>query len=351
MSKIIINLKGGLGNQLFQAAAALSLSQIYKKKCEYIFKNNKEDKYRRNLEIYPLLKKFRVKKFEINLNKKLVYLDQYDIDHPLYFSPKSPLIYSEKNIYLEGFFFNYRIHEQKVISSIKSYIRKIKIHKNLLDLKYISIHLRELHGTDTNQIDNKIDNIDISFYIEAINRIKSNSYLSKIKNAVVFSDTWKNPENSKILPEIKFLLKKSKINYINGDLLIKSPLDILNIFSYSKCNIISNSTLSWWGAYLSNGKVFSPVMSLWEPNLKIPDSWEQIYSDEIVLRTHHNKVYFYPSIKNEEDLKFYNYQRFLNMYKFRGFLKRIYKILRLNKFIKLIKLLGLFQENHHKTFF
>ena len=64
---------------------------------------------------------------------------------------------------------------------------------------------------------------------------------------------------------------------------------VLNIFAHSQFCIISNSTLSWWGGYLSEGNVFSPVMNIWEPNLKVPDNWNQIYSNELTLKTHHNK--------------------------------------------------------------
>ena len=45
----------------------------------------------------------------------------------------------------------------------------------------------------------------------------------------LFCDTWKNPENSRLLPQIKKLLKE-RISYINGDKEIKSSLDILNVF-------------------------------------------------------------------------------------------------------------------------
>ena len=61
--------------------------------------------------------------------------------------------------------------------------------------------------------------------------------LNKIKYGVVFCDTWKNPKNSKLLPQIKELLKKTGISYINGDKEIKSTLDIINIFhSQMLCN-------------------------------------------------------------------------------------------------------------------
>ena len=117
-----------------------------------------------------------------------------------------------------------------------------------------------------------------------------NPNFSGIKNAIVFSDMFENPNNSKLLPQIKDLLQNSGFNYLNGDNEINSPLEIINILSLSRCCIISNPTLSWWGL-IYNGKIFSPVMNLWEPNLKVPDHWEQILR-EIKPKTHHRKTVF-----------------------------------------------------------
>ena len=41
--------------------------------------------------------------------------------------------------------------------------------------------------------------------------------------------------------------------------------------------ICSNSTFSWWGAYMSNGKKICPIFSIWEPVLMTPDNWIQIH--------------------------------------------------------------------------
>ena len=353
MSNIIINLRGGTGNQLFQAAAALSLAYTYKKNCQFCIDNINKDKFKRKLEIFELLENLDVREKNSKEKYSTIYLDEYDIDHPLYFSKYSPLASLKNDIHLEGYFTNYRIHNPYVKKKIKSYIRKLKINDKLKNLDFIAIHLRELHGTGGIEIKKKIDNIQIKYYSEALKRITKIPDLSKIKYGVVFCDTWKNPKNSKLLPQIKELLKQNGIKYINGDAEIKSTLDIINIFSISKCCVISNSTLSWWGAYLNSGKTFSPVMNLWEPNLKIPDHWEQIYSEEINPYTHNNQFIFKPIIKNERDINYniYNPKRLFVIKIYRIILKKTNQFCLVKVLKKYLIYLGLLKENPNKTFF
>jgi len=352
LSNLIINLRGGAGNQLFQAAAAASLAYIYKKNCKFCIDKISKDKYKRKLEIESLLHHLGVKENKVKKKNNIIYLDQYDIDHPLYFSEQSPLASLKKDIQLDGYFTNYRMHKLEIKEKIKSSVNKLEINKKFKKLKFIAIHLRELHGTGESEKTKKIDNIPINYYEEAINLIIKDKNLSGVKHAVVFCDTWKNLNSSKLLPKLQYLLKKFGINYINGDKEINSPLDIINIFSFSKCCIISNSTLSWWGAYLSKGRIFSPVMNLWEPDLKIPDHWEQIYAGEIEPITHHKKNIYQTSIKRENIMnhRIYNSRRLLIIKIFRKLLNEIKYIRLFKKLKKLIKCIGFCKENPYKTF-
>ena len=352
MSDIIIDLKGGTGNQLFQTAAALSLAKIYGKRCRYSKENINKNKYNRKLEIYDLLNQLKVVE-EVKIeNKNKIYLDQYDIDHPIYFSENSPLSKLKKDIQIEGYFTNYRIHNKEVFEEIKAYIKRLNMVQKYKDMDYIAIHIRELHGTGKNKINDLIDNLSIDYYSKCLNKIFLNNSNKNLKNAIVFRDTWRDPDKSRITPQIQSLLNNYGIQYINGDEAISSSLEIVSILSYSKFCIISNSTLSWWGGYLSDGKVLSPVMNMWEPDLKVPDKWNQIYSNEITPKTHHNKSIFDSVVlkENSYKTKVYNQKR-LKVIKFTRFISK--KLNSTNIFINFkswLRSKGILSENSYTTF-
>ena len=350
MNNLIIKLKGGTGNQLFQAAAAASLSKIYNKKCLFDIESIGANKYKRKLEIEPILDLLSIKK---NYPDKRIFLDEYDIDHPIYYTKNSPLTRIKIDFHLEGYFTNYRIHNRDIIENIRIYINQLDTIKKFDNENFFVLHIRELHGTGLNKSDYSIDSLDFDYYVNVFDLISRNSKLNKVKNAIVFSDLWENPENSVLLPKIKNLLKKYNLNYINGDKYIKTPLEILNIFSHSEFSIISNSTLSWWGGYLSKGKVFSPVMCLWEPNLKIPDNWNQVYGNEIHPRTHHSNLAFenFFNPKNLNHRILYNSKRKKIIALTRIIYIFISKKPLFSKIRNFLKNIGFLPENANSTFF
>ncbi len=352
MKKLIIKLKGGTGNQLFQVAAALSLAKINSKFCKFTSHRISNNKYNRKVEILPLLKELSISEEKINLNKNIIYLDQFDIDHPIYFSNNSPLSKLKKDIQIEGYFTNYRLHDPMVFKKIKKFVNGIVMTNDYSNVEYISIHLRELHGTGSNEIRNNIDSLNIEYYSRCLDEIKKHDPGCKIKNAFVFCDMWKNLNRSKLLPKVKDLLKNNGIKYINGDTKVNSSMELLSVFSNSTYSIISNSTLSWWGAYLSDGKVFSPVMNLWEPNLKTPDHWNQIYSNEVMPNTHHRRLIFNPSIIKEKEgyEKMYNLKRTRVIKLTRTILSKLISSTILNKFNRWLKSIGILPENSNTTF-
>lgn len=353
MSDIIVKLKGGTGNQLFQATAALSYAEIYGKPCRFSKDDICNNKYKRKLEISSLLNELGVLENIKKENKEILFLDEHDINHPIYFSKKSPLSKLDEDIYIEGYFTNYRIHNKNVLKKIKAHIKGLNQAQKFKEINYVAIHLRELHGSGKTQLSKSIDNLNIDYYKKCLYEIFQNNSNSNIKKAIVFSDMWKNPKKSNLIPLIKDLLKNNRIQYINGDSEINSSLDIINIFSHARFSIISNSTLSWWGAYLSDGKIFSPVMNLWEPDLKVPDHWEQIYANEIAPKTHHRKFRFENLVQKDKFInhKVYNLKRLKFMKFTRFILTRLNSLNIIIKFRVWLKYKGISPINSFTTFF
>ena len=93
-------------------------------------------------------------------------------------------------------------------------------------------------------------------------------------------------------------------------------------------------------------------MNLWEPNLKIPDHWKQVYTNEISPKTHHNKLVFQPIIRNKQNANFriYSYKRIIIIKVFRKISSKVNYFLKLKMFLKIIQYIGLLPENPNNTY-
>ena len=117
----------------------MSLSKTYKNKFFQILIINI-----RKLEIFDILQDFGIDENIEKSKKDIFYLDEYDIDHPLYFSTSSPLAMG-KDIQLDGYFLNYRLHDKEVIKKIKTRINNLQVVEKIKKIEFIAIHLRESH--------------------------------------------------------------------------------------------------------------------------------------------------------------------------------------------------------------
>jgi len=255
-NRIIIRVRGGLGNQLFIYAFARYLSLILKspvfleKQTGFI-----KDRYRR---------KYLLNKFNIQLNAcpwyfslfyplrhrsavitKLIYGDAIYMDDIEYNTdPELALFKIEKSkrIYLDGYwqdsiYFNqYEDIIKKDLSlKVKINSQNQKMANDMIHCNSVAIHLRRVKY-------NKL--LELDYYLKAVNQIKS-----KVKYPVfyVFSDDIKWCRKNFII-DGSFIFVDN--NYNN---------EISDIWLMSQCKhfIIANSTFSWWGAWLSNnpGKI------------------------------------------------------------------------------------------------
>lgn len=238
---IYCNLMGGLGNILFQIAATKSLS--IKKNTDCSFPNfishlqliNTETNHNPNLKHADEYLQF----IKINTESPKSKLETYE--YPFEYSDFIP---DENDFFIKGYFQTekYFINCREEILQL-FYSDKIN---NLINAKYsfinsinaTSIHVRR---GDYLKYPNRHPVLDINYYEEALKYTKQDLI-------IVFSDDIEWCKNN---------IKHEKT------LFIVDEKDYIELFLMSKCknNIISNSSFSWWGAWLNrniNKTVIAP---------------------------------------------------------------------------------------------
>ncbi|MFN3403734.1 MAG: alpha-1,2-fucosyltransferase [Cytophagaceae bacterium] len=265
---IVIKLKGGLGNQMFQYAFAKSLSEKYSVPF-YLDHTFLEDK--------SFKKDFTFRDFELDVfnitNRraesdqlkyflkpsqffpKLLFKLRKKIYGPLYvhepaYKYNSDLMIVKDRIYFEGYFQSYKYFQQyqeairkdftfqtSLIKEVNPLVEKIKSSVS------VSVHFRRGDMANNKVINNVHGICDLEYYEKAIQYIRAN-----VNNPVFyfFSD---EPE----WIEKNFPLGDLQYHVIKGNSSNKSFLDMY-LMSCCDHNVIANSTFSWWAAWLNDNK-------------------------------------------------------------------------------------------------
>jgi hypothetical protein len=253
---ITINLDGGLGNQMFQYAAACSLAESLNTPLTLNTHEFNKAHLRRyelnalpnitepflNERLHKLLNSSSLAaKFKRKLKGYRVYKQpHYHVD-PDFFSLTAPvhlrgyfqseLYFAENaNLIREKFKFDNSLLSEKTLS----YLSLIKNDNT------VSVHFRRGDYVSDQKTNEHHGTCDSSYYLKAIDFISS-----KTSNAhyIIFSDD---------IPFVKEtqLFQDKKHTFIE-----KSPemQDYEEMLLMSKCknNIIANSSFSWWGAWLN----------------------------------------------------------------------------------------------------
>lgn len=277
---ITINLKGGLGNQMFQYAAARHLSIKYQTdlvlNTEYFLNIPKGDVPRKyQLDIFNIDKNIKIKETIKPAIKFIQKIILKLFNEKILYNFSNILLKLNLPVYLNGYFQSEKYFKESRNILLKEFTLK----KELGDeAKKIKAMLQKSEGVCLNIRRGdylRPDYIKIyglcsmEYYNEALKYIKDN-----IKNPLicVFSD---DPE---------WVKKEFKINNI-----IFAGTDILKdyeqmyLMSICKHNIIANSSFAWWGAWLNqntNKIVIGPKQ--WFANKTsnqldiLPKEWIQI---------------------------------------------------------------------------
>lgn len=276
---VIIRIQGGFGNQLFTYSCGYALAK--RMDANLLLDTSQHDSgYFRQLELYNLNIEYKDKtnykaknniinkiyrKFKIGLLTKMIY------EHKTYTFQQE--IFEQKgNIFLQGYWQSYKyfdeykndlkrqfmpVYEQK--SDIKKLIENLKTHES------VAVHIRRgdyitVNGCiDMNYynraiyyLDNKFDNLNFYFFSDDIDWVKN------------------------------YFGQKITYNYVSINSTSQS-LDEFFAMSACKNQIISNSTYSWWAAYLNdniNKIIIAPEVACWKGDY-YPPSWMLIKTDLI----------------------------------------------------------------------
>lgn len=259
---IIVNLTGGLGNQMFQYALGRHLALKNKTELKLHYTNalfNTQRQY--ELDIFNIkadlasskdLKQLGVIKNRV-INRFLYLIDdKYRIKFnyrviteqlPHKFNPS--ILQVKDNIYLQGYWADKRYFMEIENILRKDFSLKEKLdatNRKTLDLirktNSISIHVRRTDAiTPTNH-----NFLGLDYYTKSVKEIKE-----KITNPVffVFSE-----DISWCKDNFNFSSKIHFIDYNKG----KDSFKDMYLMSKCKHNITANSTFSWWGAWLNQNK-------------------------------------------------------------------------------------------------
>ena len=259
MSKIIPRLFGGLGNQLFIYACARRLSLITKSELVIDkvsgFKYDKVYKRKFQLHHFNISGRFatkfellfpfsRVRRYILKyINKNKLFPNKsYIIQEGINFENRLLNFDPKGTVYLEGYWQseNYFKDIEEIIRFDLSFIKpNDPINLEFSDLiKKTEISIA-VHYRFFDTLDN-VNNLNEEYYNKAFS-----IFLEQFPNATyfIFSD--------KKLKNINSLHDKSKIIYINHNKTDEVAYKDLWLMSLCKNFIISNSTFSWWGAWLS----------------------------------------------------------------------------------------------------
>jgi hypothetical protein len=286
--KIIFEISGGIGNQLFQYSAAKyfefhnDLNVIFQKQVKKDIEFTHSEflsKLFNNLEIYPdrnesgrlqILRaradRILARKFETYAKARKIF-----VAHEVGYIEVEPDFETQKII--RGYFQSY-LYAEHSRNQIVDAINKIETSswtKNKIaeaaTVNPIAIHIRR--GDYVSQAP-RYGLLGKEYYLEALSKIGE---ISDINAVWIFSDG-----NDSIL--------ESEIGMEHPVTIIRKPLevtdlDILVIMSKCSFHVIANSTFSWWAAFLSDTtqKVYYPepwTISGINPRSLIPPDWVDI---------------------------------------------------------------------------
>lgn len=248
MSFLSIKLMGGLGNQMFQSATALSFA--WKNNFKPIFPEECDQTQTRK-KSYKNTVFRKLERGQINLSNFKIYKE------PNFYY--NEIVADFKLLYLVGYFQSYRYFNDYKNQLKNTFSCTQEIKKTISKYNFensLSIHVRRGDYLNLSHIHK---NLPIAYFDKALKYFNDILLL----NVYIFSDDIEWCKNQSLFNSIK------NVKFITEE-------DDVSLYMMNECtfHIISNSSFGWWGAYLSNSKkVICPSewFSTYGPKYKIED--------------------------------------------------------------------------------
>lgn len=285
----VVNLKGGLGNQLFQWAFAYAISRKYNEIVKFDASSYLSDDLR-ELEIEKIVGQIelaseneissvkREQHFVAKLMRKcrtlfLPFHKRNIIEEQSYLYNEKLLLDLSPNAYLDGYWQNekYFLSFKEALLSKLVFTNKgneFELYRDKISsTNSISVHVRRGDYIKDKRITNIHGVCSIEYYKNAIKEM-SNS-ISNAHFYIFSNDQAWCKENFDFISNITFVDKT------------KSVFEDLELMTLCKANIIANSSLSWWGAWISsNENVIAPKKWFNESPIDyselVPKRWKKL---------------------------------------------------------------------------
>lgn len=236
---IIINLDGGLGNQLFQFAFGLAYSRKFNRTL-LLNHNSITNNHSANIYSETFFKNVFTYQNNLIINKEMLQISDMTS-----FQCNALIEYHENSIYFNGYFQN----EDYFIDYVDDIKKLLKCDEKIY-----------------NYLTEKYKNLDKAFFVH----VRRGDYLNTAKEYhYVDLDNYYRSTIEKILMNscgdcVIYLFsngidhcKCSDIYQFKNIIFVENENEINSMYLMSLCNlggICANSTFSWWGGYLNNNK-------------------------------------------------------------------------------------------------
>lgn len=282
---VIVRVMGGLGNQLFQYAAGISLAKILNTSLKldigffttdslggFLLNDfNVPERIIENKESCNKYTRLLIERFKQVLKRSHYYKEKSLIYDDGFFSNTNKDVYLDGYWQTEKYFAHMREQLLKELTLKSPFVSQYKyFHEQIYKYNSISLHVRRGDYVKDRSINQKHGTCSLEYYYRAMQLIEE-----RVENPVyfIFSDDIEWVKQNLQIHADKFYIE-------NSEAIASQELMLM---SECKHNIIANSTFSWWGAWLNKniGKtVISPQKwfnsNMYNSNDLCPASWIRI---------------------------------------------------------------------------